>query len=586
MIVKRLTSLQPLLDTLRMDIRKLYVSITKKILPDAIICDVIGLVAFDKKLIKDELEIIKKLANKSVYIPKICSEVDFETFKVNDILDVSVKEIFASEENQTPRVHHNGVTQAKFKYLVEVFSVHTESNYIALDLIKESLNIEIFDLIDSDFYLSVHNTAYGPLKLSVDKKEIKPSLGKSIFKYKIDLNNTVEHPIHDDLSLLFGEPKEKLDEFDCSSSEQLIEWIKKQLKDVPNHNEYAEKLNKVIKLLNGQSFSGIETTRYERAKTLIEKIELSFEEFENFKNDPAWESVLFKALETHKEKFKEKIESDFSERQKQIITELATKNNTIELKQTQLKSLTEETSFVKNEKNLLKDEIQYLTNNRNEIIRNLRLNLEIGNSKNQFDNQQIKFYEIFKSLNNKDVWYENFEDYFDDLKIKSGIRDSEETNFEKALKALKTSKFIRSDNIYFVLNLISSIGCSKSYIQQVEGDWLKFEKWYQNGLSDIIDNAIMHPETRFFFVLEDFNLASPECYAKPIIDISNGVRKYVPGTSIKWPANLWLIFVCLESEIDDFGFEIIDDTFSNWDMLEGSRLSKLHDIEMEKCFKL
>ena len=68
-------------------------------------------------------------------------------------------------------------------------------------------------------------------------------------------------------------------------------------------------------------------------------------------------------------------------------------------------------------------------------------------------------------------------------------------------------------------------------------------------------------------MLQDFNIPSFECYGRPLIDIASGVRQFIPGTKILWPANLYIIVVSVNSQIEGLGFAINEATFRNWGIL-------------------
>ena len=101
-------------------------------------------------------------------------------------------------------------------------------------------------------------------------------------------------------------------------------------------------------------------------------------------------------------------------------------------------------------------------------------------------------------------------------------------------------------------------------IQNAEADWLKYSFLQENGFNLICKSAVENPEKLHFFVLQDFNIASFECYGKPIVDISNGIRSKIPGTQNIWPNNLFFILIAVDSNIDNFGFPINKTTFRNW----------------------
>jgi hypothetical protein len=109
---------------------------------------------------------------------------------------------------------------------------------------------------------------------------------------------------------------------------------------------------------------------------------------------------------------------------------------------------------------------------------------------------------------------------------------------------------------------------AKVILQQVEPDWLKYDSLYENGLKLSWESAQANPDIIHFFILEDINLASPECYAKPLNDVIAGIRKTLPGISGTFPPNLWIFGVPLVVDSgQDFGLPLLKISFKHWGAL-------------------
>jgi hypothetical protein len=102
-------------------------------------------------------------------------------------------------------------------------------------------------------------------------------------------------------------------------------------------------------------------------------------------------------------------------------------------------------------------------------------------------------------------------------------------------------------------------------IQQVEADWLKFERLYYNSLQYVWETAHQEPSVIHFLVLEDINLAGIECYGKPLLDMLDGVRLKLPGCETAWPENLWIIASFLPADGERaIGLPLSQTTFRQW----------------------
>jgi hypothetical protein len=109
-----------------------------------------------------------------------------------------------------------------------------------------------------------------------------------------------------------------------------------------------------------------------------------------------------------------------------------------------------------------------------------------------------------------------------------------------------------------------AVGNTNYIIQQVEPDWLHFSDFWKNGLGAIWHSAHNHPEILHFLFLEDINLSSPECYARPLFDVINGIRKHIPYGKTAYPENL-KIFATKASTVEpEIGLPLIEKTFEGW----------------------
>lgn len=130
---------------------------------------------------------------------------------------------------------------------------------------------------------------------------------------------------------------------------------------------------------------------------------------------------------------------------------------------------------------------------------------------------------------------------------------------------LRTRQAILADRVEIIQCLARITGNTTLFIQQVEADWLKFDCFYRNGLSAILNAAHAEPARIFFMLLQDINLANIECYARPVKDLLSGVRQSFPGSAIPWPANLWLFGVPVDSdESPGLGLPLNSGWFRNW----------------------
>lgn len=549
------------------------------------ICEIIAFKTTSKEIVTDQQLIVEEFGNTRVFVPG----ADFNVF---DILEIKYRNVTPSEDGRKlPVIQYNqpnGVTKAKLKYAIEIDNSYVLSDFLDLKKIVTNIRKSLLELLDGYFYLSSGEYIYGPFLYSASRSEITCH-GNVASKFNLESSHFVEHPSigHNDLLILLKEPAEGISEIDCSSNDQLINWAKDLFLKYHDSQEISQTLNKIRKRLTddklNKMLNGIGISRFNRVKPLIEGILLDFKELNTLKEDDSWNKVINTSLEKYKHEYKDQIEMSFQAQLQEQEHYLAKFNDTIGTKKEEVLQLQENIDELILEKQSLNEEIQHIIGNRKKIVQDLKLQLELTNTKQN----HVQFCEILEFSNPSKIYYNNTgeDDFVDDLEA-LGVRRADELN--ESVKALLDKKFILGDDINFVLTLIRSIGNAKAYLQQAEGDWLKFEKWYSNGLATIIDSAINAPETVYFYILQDYNIASPECYAKPIIDICRGIRKKVPGTDNLWPTNLWIVFIPLEVDIDEFGFDINEETFKNWGKLPErvDKMKRIYEFSLPKTWSL
>jgi len=566
-----------------MEVRTIYAVVKETRGSNAIICQIVALQTTTEQLIIDNDTIVDQVGNQDVFVPVSSSE----EFGTGSLIEIKYKDVNKKPgENRLPTISYhfpNGIVKSKLRYAIEISDRNIKNQTIDLDRVVKAIDPKLFRFLNGYFYLSVGDEIFGPFKYLADRHGIVPDVGKHTSRFKLRDGEVTDYPIPGikDLLIVLRNPTDKLEELDCSTDGQLVDWLKGKIKSFPDSRPIVEVLNKLRKQLSEEQFNGIDLIRYSRVRPLLDNLILNFEELETIKKDEAWNDIFNAAFEKYKHEYKDQIEVSFQEHLREQERHLNELNDAVALKEEKISGLLENIENLTLEKKSLNEEILHLTTNRQKIIQDLKLQLELTNTKQN----HIQFCEVLEFSNPSDIYYNDTGDvdYMDDLED-IGVPKVDELN--DGVETLRSKKFILGYDINFTLTLIRSIGNAKAYLQQAEGDWLKFEKWYSNGLAAIIDSATSHPKTMYFYVLQDYNIASPECYAKPIIDISRGIRKKVPGADNPWPRNLWIVFIPLEVDIDEFGFEINEETFKSWEKLPESKITRIYEFTLPKIWSL
>jgi hypothetical protein len=324
----------------------------------------------------------------------------------------------------------------------------------------------------------------------------------------------------------------------------------------------------------------------------LEDLEFSYEELEHLKKDSnVWSKIFQNAYDRNKAAFETEhlanLRQDLEQLKKEHLKEIDELNKRqqelteqIEIEQQEFARLTSNVNSVGQELLLIEDK-------REEILLNLKLQSRFQNSivhEPINKSSMLETFEIQENLNKNRDYFTNIDSYLDELKSNLKISNQDETLFEYGLSLLSRKRFLLSNNISYVLTLIKSLGNTSVCIQQAEADWIKFERMFNGGLKQSLDSAELKPELKHFYILEDFNLPSVECYGKPILDIADRIRMYIPGTKRSWPENLYIVFITFQLKSESFGFDINKLTFTNWGIFPNSSSFKCsHQFELPLC---
>lgn len=456
--------------------------------------------------------------------------------------------------------------------IIDVPNDYLKTNYINL----EELNnyFESKDYFNQDlgnFYLCDNEKICGPFKINNAKIQPKKDTFVHSFQYEIEDIIEIENF---KFSYLLEEPKNKIDVIDCMSVNQLMDFLKSQLAfDRADINLISKTYDNIKSLNLGNS--SLDKVRLERASTYLSELKFSYEELKKISSKKVeWGLLVNQIIRENKLRFEEEtlneIENDIKKKEVQrdgVLLEIQEKYTEIEK--------------LRSEKDFLLSEFESIANKKEDLILSIRIaagvNNNIGAVKNEFNKN---YYEIISSNNSSTII--DLDEFYDELSNK--ISSKEE--LKNILYILKEKRFLVGNSIELIINAIQHLGSYEIMIQNVEGDWLKYKYLEENGLNNITQKAIKNPETPYFFILQDFNIASFECYGKPVLDIVNGIRTKIPGTEYNWPNNLFFILISIDSKIDDFGFELNKSTFKKWSFLPHNSDYSLQKIQAKKGINL
>lgn len=403
-----------------------------------------------------------------------------------------------------------------------------------------------------------------------------------IFIWDIDSNedNLIKNKTY---TRLIEEPISECSIIYCMNSEELFDWFKKKLIQVDY--ESVKKLNsigkwqkEIPKFFDSSSKTDveIEKLRLKRIEDYFDQIELDRNEIYDFMSKSAGLKLAFnKAIEKHiddfqseySEKFK-KIEYEILKKEKELNenlykteqeakTKIAALNTEINKKQIETQKAIDE--FEQAKQRLIEIEKE-----KSRIIYDFGIIKEVlslsGTTTNSISESSYILEEVVTGkneiLSEKD-YINNIQYYLADFKIEPKLA-------KRIFETITIYKALFISDIRIALSVINATGNAKYIIQHTEPDWLHFKDFWNNGLSIIWKSAYENPEIPHFFVLEDVNLSSPECYARPLLDVIAGIRGKIPFAETCFPNNLIIFATKASSQNPTIGLKLYEVTFPNW----------------------
>ena len=121
----------------------------------------------------------------------------------------------------------------------------------------------------------------------------------------------------------------------------------------------------------------------------------------------------------------------------------------------------------------------------------------------------------------------------------------------KSLALLQTELSFLTNDIRTGIFLANALGNSTYQLCQPSPRWISFKEFWEESLQCIWDSAHANPDVWHFLLLENFNIALPECYGMPLWNVMRQKTKKIPYASPpEYPENLRIIVskTAIESE--------------------------------------
>lgn len=466
------------------------------------------------------------------------------------------------------------------KYIVINGSVR-KNNYIktysvhALPLQGKTVNIgkinhEIIDK-NIEFCISDGQKILGKLRLPVNGP-IEPVYKKRVYVWD---RNSCEIISDGDVDYVKF-PDEK-DAYDCMEDSQLFEWFRQKLRKIdPEYVKFLDDQTKWRKYFpdyfdnSDQESFELDQNRFERVKNKFSGMTLSINAIHSFMNTSQTLRKAFdESIQRHINSFETEYGKKLTEtKEKYKLEKTALDDN---LKTIQVK--------IETQKNHLQDLEQKISDHQKKID-------QILESKERILSDFSIINEVINSTSssNTDVVQNNMGPYLMETVVPNKncpmissknkcinrikyFLESYTLNSNMAARLLNVFlcfNGILIEDISYGLALAKAFGNAKYLIQQVGPDWMQFKQLWENGLSEIWRSSHDNPDIIHILLLEDINLSSPECYARPLIDVMQGIRPRLPYAKNGMPENLKILATKIPFEEPPIGLPLYQTIFKAW----------------------
>jgi len=409
-------------------------------------------------------------------------------------------------------------------------------------------------------------------RLRIHDGIISPALHSRIKVWDIEELEFIEH---NGIVRILKEPDGESLLLDCMNDKQLFEWFRNELKEVEpdfvklldSNAKWRLEIPKLFSQTDEEKYE-VDKIRFSRINEKFRLINLSLSDIKMLvEKSDSLRDTFNQAIENHKEELKqgytnslEEYRTEFEEQKKFLDKELIALEKKKEGKHKILNSLKDEIE-ISNKK------IESLNKNKERILADFSIIkdvLSIGNNLEKSVVQQDSFILEDVEKPNNSLTFSSREEFISALQYQLNKYELFPNFANRLLDVISIYKGTFIKDIKLGIAFIEAISNTKFVIQQVEPDWLHFSDFWNNGLGAIWQSAHKHPDILHFLFLEDINLSSPECYARPLFDMINGIRKHIPYGKTVYPENLKILATKASTENPEIGLPLIEQTFTGW----------------------
>lgn len=479
-----------------------------------------------------------------VYAPAFYHYTNQLNLKIGRCIEFTVEESgTASESDRHAKyeIPYNSRINPKWPVLHCSFTLIDEYGAVSVEELQSVLE----DLYDKEaeltFYINYREQVYGPFKdRRLNRGIIGPKSSKSVGNWSVTDCNLVYSET--DKCYLLDEPlAEKGERVDCITDDQLFTWIEPKLRPIVDLRQYEEAIVGLGREQIGDNFS---EARIKKFLNLLANRTQTLEQLQQLATAvPIYQATYQNTLQQFRDQVLAKEQESINQKIAHLQQSFDQKKETLEGQQHDLNKQIEELTdqyeqYIRRIEELEKEQ-QYMKDNRDRLVHDFKLLLPTLHEGMTKPHKKVTTYSINRYIaKTQDPANENdLENNFKQLLEKSAIQPA--VTYYRTTRSALLSRIIRVPFIQIPLALANASGNADCFVQQVAPNWLTFQHFREAVLDDLLAYCREHSDRIIFLILQDIDVASPSCYARPFFDVHKGVRHHFPGTDRPWPENLW-----------------------------------------------
>ena len=398
--------------------------------------------------------------------------------------------------------------------------------------------------------------------------DLSPKTGKEVkaWAYRESYDTIIDPET--DKRYLTVKPEEFLQKehqtiIDCMSTSQLIDWLKNKLKTSIDSSVLKDVLSKIKSIEEQDEDDKLSKTRFSRIRQGIENLRFTWGELQNIRGLNGFKDVINSSiqeqldnvleseranLELRRKQYQEDFlhhEQEFNERKRNLDREIQKLNSSID-------SLKNKYTAEKDKVSAQEKRLKELSEKRNELIEIIKLQADITGGASTATLQASWSYPLEHIVrnpiaeavgnNNKDAFCDRVNE---SLELQKGF-------MRRALNSLRQHDILKTTDIRTGVFLANALGNSIYQLCQPSPQWISFKEFWNESLSVIWESAHKNPDIWHFLLIENFNIALPECWGMPLWNILSGKSTVIPcAANQKIPHNLRIFVSVAATESED-----------------------------------